>query len=130
MAMRSFLGLRRRRRGRHVALVLATCAIATSAAACDLHAGRDNDRVGVSRTEAGTILILFGLCPKELVTHVDLQAVVGDIVADEDDRVLSIVESDPGARLEQFAVGNTPTGFVQKVASAGCLQMRRSSAHS
>lgn len=94
----------------------ATCLILIAlATSCD-PIGQAKLRLGVLR-EDDAIVILYVLCPGELVTAVELET-----FEDGPGSVIWRIESSHGQPATRFVVGEAPRGFVETQASASQLR--------
>jgi hypothetical protein len=77
-------------------------------------------RLGVLRPPEGDLTIVYMGCRDELLNEVALIDSKGEL-GDADDVVLWLIKSADGSDLQEFRLGQTPSGFVEEVAFSGNL---------
>jgi len=100
--------------GKWARMALVVAAL-VAAAGCD--PSPETDRVGMTVTKDGSLVARLVLCDDERVEAIRLLHPHGDIVNDEDDKVLwEVRASRPATTPDRIEVGTTPPEFRERAA--------------
>jgi hypothetical protein len=98
----------------NIRLELMGIAALLATVACDNPS--DPKHLGVSLNKNGRTVVHYQPCPGERVTRVRLIEVHGDSPYDGDDRTLWAIRAHRSGSTASFTVGDTPPGYVERVA--------------
>ena len=69
--------------------------------------------IGLSRDEAGRVILSFYTCPGESITRISVVHSRDGVVGNKDDDIYWEITSE-GATTTEFVVGETPSGFTER----------------